>query len=121
MKLIKILLLLTYCITCTGCATIIHGPKQEVSISTNPAEAFVSDGSTTIKTPGKLTLERGKDHILTITKPGYSTESVHITHVVSAAVFGNIIAGGLIGWGIDATSGAQWRLEPETLSVTLRP
>ena len=28
---------------------------------------------------------------------------------------------GLIGWGVDAISGAQWRLEPETITIKLRP
>jgi hypothetical protein len=27
----------------------------------------------------------------------------------------------LIGWGVDATSGAQYNLSPETIFVTLRP
>ena len=101
--------------------TIVHGTKQEVSITSEPIDAMVSDGTTTIKTPGKLTLARDKDHILTITKPGYETESVRIVHVISGAVAGNLLAGGFIGWGVDAISGAQWRLEPEALSVSLRP
>jgi hypothetical protein len=42
-------------------------------------------------------------------------------HVISGAVAGNLLAGGVIGWGVDAISGAQWRLEPEALSVSLRP
>lgn len=36
-------------------------------------------------------------------------------------MWGNIIAGGLIGWGIDAASGAQNNLTPKTISVTLEP
>jgi hypothetical protein len=34
-------------------------------------------------------------------------------------VWGNIIAGGLIGWGVDAASGAQNNLTPKTITVKL--
>jgi hypothetical protein len=121
MRRLKLLLLSLSCLGATGCASIIHGTKQELSVSTNPAEATVSDGQTTVRTPGKLTLSRDRDHVLTISKPGYETESVRVVHVISGAVAGNILAGGFIGWGVDAISGAQWRLEPETITVSLRP
>ena len=119
---IKRFLILPFsCFSFVGCASIVHGTRQEVSISSNPSEAMVSDGEVTIKTPGKINLKRNKDHILTITKPGYETESVRIVRVISGALAGNILAGGVIGWGVDAVSGAQWRLEPETVAITLRP
>ena len=35
------------------------------------------------------------------------------------AVAGNIIAGGLVGWGVDAVTGAQYNLKPESINVTL--
>jgi len=122
MKILK-LLLCPLCLLFTGCASIIHGTKQEVAITSDPPGAMISDGRSTITTPGILTLERKKDHMLTITKPGYQNETVRLGHVISGAVFGNIIfgVGGLIGWGVDAISGAQWRLEPEALSVKLHP
>ena len=50
----------------------------------------------------------------------YHPEYVAITHVISGAVAGNILAGGLIGWGVDAMTGAQYRLVPEIVNVHLR-
>lgn len=35
------------------------------------------------------------------------------------AVWGNILAGGLIGCGVDASTGAQYNLNPNTISVVL--
>lgn len=104
-----------------SCATLVHGTRQEIPISTNPSGALVSDGETTTETPAIFNLKRGTDHVLTITKPGYHTENIKLAHVISEVVAGNLIFGGLIGWGIDAISGAQWRLEPEVVTVTLRP
>ena len=66
-------------------------------------------------------LKRKFDHIAEISKEGYQKETVNIKSVLSGAVAGNIIAGGLIGWGVDAASGAQWRLVPETINLRLRP
>lgn len=119
--MIKAVIISFSCMCLSGCATVIHGTKQDVSVSTNPSEASVSDGTTTLHTPAKFNLKRNQNYILTITKPGYKTETVKITHVISDAVAGNILLGGFIGWGIDAADGAQWRLEPDTILVTLRP
>ncbi len=109
------------CVLLPGCASIVHGTRQKIAVTTNPPGASISDGETTIQSPGTMNLKRNQDYVLTITKPGYETETVKITHVISGAVAGNLLAGGLIGWGVDAASGAQWRLEPETITLNLRP
>ena len=44
-----------------------------------------------------------------------------MTRNIGGAVFGNIIAGGLVGWGVDAMSGAQYNLTPVTVNVKLKP
>lgn len=109
------------CTAFSSCASIIHGTRQKVTVTSLPEGATVSDGERTFTTPCVLNLKRNKDHMLTISKPGYQTETAQLTHVISGAVAGNIIAGGPIGWGVDAISGAQWRLVPDALSVRLNP
>lgn len=106
----------------TGCATIINGTTQDVSFATRPEGATVRAGEGSVcQTPCTLTLKRKQDHMAVISREGYEDASVTIQHVVSGAVAGNIIAGGLIGWGIDAASGGQYRLVPEAVSIDLRP
>ncbi len=51
----------------------------------------------------------------------WSPETVTLTSGVGPAVAGNIIFGGLIGGGIDAASGAMYKLYPEMVNVALRP
>lgn len=103
-----------------GCATMAHGTKQEIAISTTPPGAIISSGDQKIVSPGSLQLHRGKDHILSISKPGHKTEIITMTRVVSGATAGNIvIPGGLLGWGIDAMSGAQWKFELDTIDLHL--
>ncbi len=116
-------LLLCTSLLLSGCATLIHGTTQTVSVSSNPDCADVYDmGNNLGKTPIALELSRKKKfHNLGLRKEGFRDEKVRITRVVSGAVAGNILLGGFIGWGIDAASGAQWKLIPEEVYVELKP
>lgn len=106
----------------SGCATIIHGSSQAVPVSSSPLGATVIvDGQSQYTTPCEIELERKRDHLLLFTKSGYHDTTFQIKHVMSGAVAGNILAGGLIGWGVDAASGAQFKLIPPTVHVTLSP
>ena len=105
----------------SGCATIIHGTTQDINITTDPSGADLNvDGSERYKSPAKITMKRKDDHIVEVSMDGYQKETINIKSVVSGAVAGNIIAGGLIGWGIDAASGGQYRLVPENIDIRLR-
>ena len=108
--------------TQVGCSTIINGTTQDVAVSSDPAGARVEvDGSVHGVTPISVNLERKNNHLITISLDGYQTEQVAVNKVMSGAVAGNILAGGLIGWGIDAASGAQYKLKPDIIAVVLRP
>ena len=121
-KLFNISTSLLLAFNLSGCASIAHGTTQDISVTSSPtgANLFV-DGQPAGQTPTKVKLKRKRDHLLTLSKPGYQEDSAVVTHVISGAVAGNLIAGGLIGWGVDAISGAQFRLVPETIQVSLRP
>lgn len=58
--------------------------------------------------------------MVTIEKESYTSESVAVTKSMGGAVAGNILAGGLVGWGVDAVSGAQYNLNPQTINVRLQ-
>jgi len=104
-----------------GCSTIVNGTSQAVSISSDPPGARVEvDGNMRGSTPISIDLKRKSNHLVTITLDGYQAEQISINKVISGAVAGNIIAGGFIGWGVDAISGAQYKLKPDTIAVVLR-
>lgn len=106
----------------TGCATIVKGTTQQIPVASDPPGAEVTaDGQLIGQAPVTVTLERKRDHLITVSKEGYSQKSIAITKSTGGAVWGNLLAGGLIGWGIDATSGAQYNLSPESISVQLTP
>lgn len=105
-----------------GCSTIVNGTTQSVSISSDPPGAEVQvDGNPAGNTPISVELKRKNNHLVTIMLEGYQTQQITINKVMSGAVAGNILAGGLIGWGIDASNGSQYKLKPDTIAVQLRP
>ena len=122
MRLSLALLILFLLIALNGCATIIHGTTQDIGITTDPAGAdLLVDGQQHYKSPAVITMKRKDDHTVEIFQAGYKSETVEIKGVLSWTVAGDFLAGGAIGYGIDAATGAQRRLEPEKVEVRLQP
>src|SRR5262249_14359471 len=105
-----------------GCATIMHGSTQQVTVTSTPVGANVLvDSGMRFKTPAAIMLSRKETHTIEISMDGYQTETVDIKRVTSDAAFGNLLFGGLIGAAVDTSSGAAYRLEPEDIRIDLRP
>jgi len=122
MRLPNALLTLFLLIALNGCATIIHGTTQDIGITTDPSGAdLLVDGQLHYKSPAVITMKRKDDHTVEISQEGYKSEKIDIKGTISAAVLGDFLAGGAIGYGIDAATGAQRRLVPEKVEVRLRP
>jgi hypothetical protein len=106
----------------SSCATVLNGRTQKISVSSSPSGADVYfDGEKKGQTPLKVKAKRNKDHMLVIKKPGFNNSEILLIHVISAKVAGNLIAGGFIGWGVDALTGAQYKLIPEVVQINLVP
>ena len=109
----------------TACATITRGEHTAWEVNTNPPGAKVrtSNGYFCDSTPCSLTMTRKSEFTATISKPGYKTLEVRVTHKVSggggAGMAGNVIFGGIIGAGVDVTTGAMLDLTPNPLTVSL--
>lgn len=106
----------------SGCATVVNGTTQPVSLSSNPsgAEIYV-DGQPMGVTPRVVTLSRGSDHYIELRKEGYLPHSVPLARQRSTATLGNIWIGGLFGMGVDALSGANYKFVPEYYNANLSP
>src|SRR2546427_6106928 len=117
----KTLVILVLSLLASSCATIINGTTQKIPVNSVPSGARVIIGETTVyKTPTVIDLPRKENHTLQFELEGYETETVKVESVTSGAVMGNLLLGGLIGWGVDAASGGQYRLVPESIHVSLR-
>jgi len=109
----------------SGCATVVHGTNQNVSITSEPSEAdveIVGRGSPVYaKTPATVELNRKGNYTVTCKKEGYYSDTEQIRSVIDSMTAGNIFIGGLIGLGVDAASGGNKRLSPDSLHFYLRP
>lgn len=118
----SVLLVLVVGLNCVSCATIVNGTTQKIPVSSEPAGAYVFvDGIPAGCTPTQIQVKRKYTHLVTLSKEGFDDATVRLEPVLSAAVAGNIIAGGFIGWGVDAVNGAQYRLVPGAVNVRLNP
>lgn len=107
-----------------GCATITRGSSQSWTVETDPVGADISLSSgETCKSPCTLKKKRKHPFTVNIKKEGYEPVTTDIQSSVSGAgaagMAGNILAGGLIGLGVDAGTGANKDLKPNPLVVKL--
>lgn len=110
----------------SSCATITRGSTDDVIVRTYPpgAEVTLSNGMVGIS-PANFEVPRKQSVVVSICKEGFKPVQVTLNPVISgeggAGMAGNIIAGGLIGAAVDASSGAMYDLTPNPLEVTLIP
>ncbi|MBL7973170.1 MAG: PEGA domain-containing protein [Prolixibacteraceae bacterium] len=105
----------------TNCATIIHGSRQSVSISSNPSKAIVLiDNLEQGTTPLTVKLSRKDHHTVQINLDGFMPYETKLTRKVDGWLAGNIVFGGLIGLAIDAATGAMYKLTPDQIQAELR-
>ena len=104
-----------------GCATIMDGSKQKVSFSSNPSSAAVTiDGKTVGSTPLTEDLSTKDIHTVKMVLAGYHPYEMTLTKTTNSWVWGNIILGGFIGLGVDAITGALYKLTPEQVNADLK-
>lgn len=110
-----------------ACSSIIEGTSQEILVNTNPSGADCAlerEGNVIARvaeTPGGATVKKTKyDITVRCKKPGFQ-DATYLNHSGAAgATFGNIVAGGGIGWAIDSASGADNKYDG-VVNLTLVP
>ncbi|MFH1352763.1 MAG: PEGA domain-containing protein [bacterium] len=103
-----------------GCATIIHGTRQGISISSTPSGASVTiDGRIEGKTPLMVDLSRKDRHLVKIELESCNSYEMYLNRSASGWVWGNIVFGGIPGLIIDAITGGLYKLTPEQVSAVL--
>ena len=114
----SILVLPTLWVT-TGCATIVHGNRQNVTINSEPQGALVRVDGLKGTTPFAASLARNQDYVVTIKKTGYKEEQIQINKSFSGlSIIGNILWL-LVGVIVDFASGSAYNLNPTNVNVEL--
>ena len=117
-----IVAILALCAAFTGCASIVSGTSQVVSINSNVQGATVSiNGNQVGSTPFTSSIPRGKDTTVTVSKKGYTSQTIVLSTKLETIFWGNIIFGGLIGSTTDFATGACWEYSPGSYYINLNP
>jgi hypothetical protein len=111
----------------SGCASIVEGTDQSVTVQTTPSGAICElkrDGAVigvVNPTPGTVTVDKSKyDIAVNCKKDGYQDASGAFSSGFQGMTFGNILFGGLIGVAVDAGSGAMHEY-PASVTVAMVP
>lgn len=110
-----------------ACATITTGTSQSIAVMTDPPGASCSlsrEGGVIAvvnPTPGTVTVSKSsRDIAVNCTRPGHLPGVASHAAQFQGMTVGNVLLGGLIGFGIDAASGAL-SYYPASLTVALPP
>lgn len=104
----------------TGCASIVKGTTQTVSINSNVSGAeVIVNGERVGVTPYTGPIKRKSGTTVTVQKPGYQTKTVTLTTEIESVFWGNIIIGGVLGSTTDLATGAMYYYAPATLEIDL--
>jgi hypothetical protein len=114
MKIVTLAAFAAISLFVSGCATIVDGSKQSVSVATTPVQGARctlknTEGTWYITTPGSTTVHKTKnDMSVDCTKDGYADGHQMAVAHFGGATFGNIVLGGGVGAIVDAASGANY-------------
>lgn len=112
----------------SGCATVMEGGDQNINIQTlNCDDAVVTcmvsndDTAATVRPPGSVNVEKSNKPITVecANKDKSVTGRVLVDSGYETMGLGNILAGGIIGVGVDAATGAMW-VYPSSVIVPLQ-
>ncbi len=110
-----------------GCATIVDGGGQVISVNTVPSGAsctFDRNGhriGMIASTPGTLAVDKSrKTIVVTCDKPGYQTVMGSDASQAGGMIFGNLIFGSVIGVIVDLATGADYEYG-SSIFVTFPP
>jgi hypothetical protein len=111
----------------TGCATMVEGTSQSVTVSTEPPGANCTIDrvgthlGTVNPTPGSVHIDKSKNDLtVACQKDGFTTATISSSPKFVGTTFGNLVLGGGVGAIVDAASGANYEY-PTEIKLTLAP
>ena len=107
-----------------GCASIVEGTTETVAVTTPPADGAKcvltsSEGTYYVTTPGNTLVHKTKNDLnVECDRDGFQHASLKVPAKFGGATAGNILAGGIIGLGVDAATGANYSY-PTAIAVPM--
>ena len=126
--MLRIISICTIACLSTGCASIVSGQNQSVSVTTlNKGDALAGakcslandKGTWYTTTPGSVTVRRSfNDLSVNCAFDGLDNGITMVKSATKAMAFGNILFGGFIGAGVDMSTGAAYDY-PDVVQVNM--
>jgi hypothetical protein len=69
--------------------------------------------------PQGIRLARKNEYQVEFTAPGFQPQTVALAKGINGWIWGNLVVGWILGFGIDFISGSAYKLEPSVVTVTL--
>lgn len=116
----KIIISLLVFFLIASCATIVSGSKQKIKFDSTPTNAKIFIDNVEIgKTPFETKLKRNGNYKVKIQLDGYKAYEVNLKKKMNGWIWGNILIGGIVGYIVDVSTGAIYRLSPNDLKAVL--
>lgn len=110
----------------TGCATILTGTHQKISVDSNPKGAIVAtDGHTRARTPAVISISRWRSGDIVVSKEGYYPKQVVMHRTLNPYALLDLpwfllgVVPGVVAVGVDIGTGAIWEYTPEVIYADL--
>jgi len=119
MKTKFFLILLAIAVLNSSCATLLTGTKEKIYFHTEPVGAkVVINGVNEGVTPAEIKVKRKVSETkVTFKKDGYKDEVIKLEKKLNLVYYLNIF--GIVGFGIDALSGAMYKYDKVYYEVEL--
>ena len=114
-----LVLIAVFAVASTGCATMLSGTSQNVTITSTPPGAHVKIGHQSGVTPVTLCLPKGEDYPIEVSQ-GPDRRVLPLKKNVDAFTFLNIIPPLWPGFIVDAVTGSIMKYDPDVVSVDFR-
>lgn len=104
----------------TGCATLVNGSRQKMTINSTPGGAIVEYGGAEVgKTPCTVEVSRKSQTTVQVKQAGYESRTINLEGEMSGWFWGNIISCGIYGSTTDAVSGSMYKYSPDSVHISL--
>lgn len=114
MKKISLALITTSVLFMSGCASIVNGTNQSVSVNTPNANGATctlenNKGKWYVNsTPGSVTVHRSMSDLAVNCQKKHMQGNKKVASNTKPMAFGNVVFGGVIGAGVDIADGAAY-------------
>lgn len=104
----------------TGCSTVIKGTSDNVSVnSMEKGSTIYIDGAARGTDSAMVSLKKGKPHNIRVEKEGCQPITAETAEAFDAtSLLGILLDFGIVTIPVDLISGAAWKIEPTSYTVT---